>query len=54
MALSDEIKEEQKKVRDMTFSGKIKYNWDYYKIHIIVGKPARLPECGVYEYGPVV
>lgn len=36
MALSDEIKVEQKKVRDMTFSGKIKYIWDYYKIHIIV------------------
>lgn len=37
MALSDEIKQEHKKVKDMTFKGKIKYFWDYYKIHTIVG-----------------
>ncbi len=37
MALKDEIREEQKKVKDRPLSGKIKYIWDYYKIHIIVG-----------------
>ncbi len=36
MALRDEIKEEQKKVKDMPLSGKIKYVLDYYKIHILV------------------
>lgn len=37
MALQDEIKQEHKKVKDMTLKGKIKYFWDYYKIHTIVG-----------------
>ena len=37
MALQDEIKQEQKKVKDMPLKGKIKYFWDYYKIHTIVG-----------------
>lgn len=37
MALNDEIRQEHKKVKDMSFKGKIKYFWDYYKIHTIVG-----------------
>ena len=37
MALQDEIKKEQKKMKDMTLKGKIAYIWDYYKIHIIIG-----------------
>ncbi len=37
MALNDEIKEEQKKVKDMPLSGKISYIWDYYKLPIIIG-----------------
>lgn len=37
MALQDEIKQEHKKVKDMTIKGKLKYFWDYYKIHTIVG-----------------
>lgn len=37
MALQDEIKEEQKKVKDMSLKGKMSYIWDYYKIHIIIG-----------------
>lgn len=37
MALHDEIRQEQKKVKDMSLKGKIKYFWDYYKIHTIVG-----------------
>lgn len=36
MALHDEIRQEQKKVKSMTLKGKIKYFWDYYKIHTIV------------------
>lgn len=37
MALNDEIREEQKKVKDMPLSGKIGYIWDYYKLPIIIG-----------------
>ena len=34
MALHDEIKQEQKKIKSMPLTGKISYIWDYYKIHI--------------------
>ncbi len=37
MALNDEIREEQKKVKDMSLTGKIGYIWDYYKLPIIIG-----------------
>ena len=37
MALQDEIRQEHKKVKYMTFKEKVKYFWDYYKIHTIVG-----------------
>ncbi len=37
MALNEEIREEQKKVKDMSLSGKIGYIWDYYKLPIIIG-----------------
>lgn len=37
MAIRDEIRQEQQKVKDMSFSGKLGYIWDYYKIHILVG-----------------
>ncbi len=36
MALQDEIRNEQKKLKDMTFSGKVRYILYYYKIHILV------------------
>ena len=36
MAITDEIKEQTDKFKDMTFKGKINYIWDYYKIPIIV------------------
>jgi len=36
MAVTDEIKEQQRKLKDMTFGEKAKYIWDYYKVHIIV------------------
>ncbi len=29
----DEIRQQQLKTRDMTLKGKLKYFWDYYKIH---------------------
>lgn len=34
--LRDEIKEQHKKLNDMTFSEKKEYIWEYYKIHILV------------------
>lgn len=36
MAMSDEIKKEHSKVKDMTFKEKCSYIWDYYKIPIII------------------
>lgn len=35
MSVHDEIREQQKKTRDMTFKGKLSYFWYYYKIHTI-------------------
>jgi len=32
----DEIRQQQLKTRDMTLKGKLKYFWDYYKIHTLV------------------
>lgn len=32
----DEIRQQQLKTRDMTLKGKLKYFWDYYKIHALV------------------
>lgn len=37
MGVSDEIRQQQKKLKDMTLKGKISYIWDYYKYVIIVG-----------------
>ncbi|MDD2971323.1 MAG: hypothetical protein PHE02_04235 [Lachnospiraceae bacterium] len=36
MAITDEIKEQQKKIADMTRKEKWNYFWDYYKVHTIV------------------
>lgn len=33
----DEIREQQRKMRDMTGKGKLEYFWDYYRVHTIVG-----------------
>lgn len=35
MAITDEIKQETKKMKDMSLKGKIAYIWEYYKIPII-------------------
>lgn len=35
MSIHDEIKEQQQKMKDMTFKGKLSYFWDYYKVHTI-------------------
>ena len=32
----DEIRQQQLKAKDMTFKGKLKYFWDYYKIHTFI------------------
>lgn len=34
--LTDEIKEQHQKMKDMTFKEKFKYFWYYYKFHVIV------------------
>lgn len=36
MAISDEIRQEKQKAKNMSFKGKLAYFWDYYKIHTIV------------------
>lgn len=36
MAVSDEIKEQTRKLKDMTFKQKTEYIWEYYKIPIII------------------
>jgi len=36
MAISDEIKQERQKTKNMSLKGKLSYFWDYYKIHTIV------------------
>ena len=36
MPVSDEIREQQKKMKDKTFREKLGYFWDYYKIHTLV------------------
>lgn len=36
MSVSDEIKEQQKKLGDMSTKEKLSYFWEYYKIHTIV------------------
>lgn len=40
MAISDEIRQEKQKTKDMSFKGKLSYFWDYYKIHTIVAAVA--------------
>ncbi len=35
MSVHDEIKEQHRKTKDMTFKGKLSYFWYYYKIHTI-------------------
>lgn len=34
--VQDEIREQQMKMKDMTFKGKLQYFWYYYKVHTIV------------------
>jgi hypothetical protein len=36
MAIHDEIREQQKKLKGKTFKEKLGYFWDYYKVHTIV------------------
>ncbi len=36
MAISDEIRQEKQKAKNMSLKGKLSYFWDYYKIHTIV------------------
>jgi len=36
MAISDEIRQEKQKTKNMSLKGKLSYFWDYYKIHTIV------------------
>ncbi len=36
MAMHDEIKEQQKKLKGKTFREKLGYFWDYYKVHTLV------------------
>ena len=42
MAMTDEIKQETKKLKDMSFKKKIEYIWEYYKIPIIGGIAAAI------------
>lgn len=37
MAITDEIKEQKKKIADMTWKEKLGYFWEYYRIHTFVG-----------------
>ncbi len=37
MALHDEIKEQQQKMKDKSFKEKLGYFWEYYRVHTIVG-----------------
>lgn len=36
MSVREEIKEQQKKLKDQSFKAKVEYFWEYYKIHTIV------------------
>jgi len=36
MPVSDDIRKEKEKTKNMSFKGKLSYFWDYYKIHTIV------------------
>ena len=36
MAMHDEIREQQKKLKGKTFREKLGYFWDYYKVHTLV------------------
>jgi len=36
VSVNEEIREEQRKIKDKGFKYKLKYFWDYYKIHTIV------------------
>lgn len=36
MPISDDIKKEHQKTKDMSFKGKLSYFWDYYKVHTFV------------------
>lgn len=36
MAVSDDIRKEKEKAKDMSFKGKLSYFWYYYKVHTIV------------------
>lgn len=36
MSVNEEIREQQKKLKDMSFTEKMAYFWEYYKIHTII------------------
>ena len=36
MAMRDEVREQQNKLKGKTFKEKLDYFWDYYKVHTIV------------------
>ena len=33
--IHDEVKEQRKKLKELTFSGKVQYIWEYYRVPII-------------------
>ena len=35
MAMRDEVREQQNKLKGKTFKEKLNYFWDYYKVHTI-------------------
>lgn len=37
MAMTDEIREQQKKLKGQSFKAKLSYFWDYYKVHTLAG-----------------
>ncbi|MCR5403319.1 MAG: hypothetical protein K6E91_05780 [Butyrivibrio sp.] len=40
MSVNEEIREQQKKLKDMTLKARIAYFWEYYKIHTIIAVAA--------------
>ena len=37
MSIHEEIKDQQKKLKDQSFKARWEYFWDYYKVHVIIG-----------------
>ena len=36
MSVHEEIREQQKKLKDQSFKAKLEYFWEYYKVHTLV------------------